>query len=788
LVSALDRKLLRDLRELWAQALAIALVLAAGVATVVLGNGAYRSLDETREAYYERYRFADLFATAKRFPVALVDQIARVDGIAIAEGRVEQYAVLDIEGFAQPATGRILSLPPGENLRLNALVLRTGRYPDPLRDGEVIVSETFAKAHGFNPGSRFRAVLNGRKKQLTIVGTALSPEYIYAIGPGDIIPDDRRFGIIWMGERAARAAFDLEGAYNGIVARLNRSASPEGVIAEVDRILDRYGGSGAYARADQVSHAFIDSELAQLRTMSRIIPPVFFAVAAFLINMALARLIAREREQIGLLKAVGYGSRQIALHYLKFVSVIAVVGVVIGAVAGSYLGRGMAMLYSEFFHFPFLYFLNPPDIFLIAAAVSLLAAWLGALNAVRDAVRLSPAVAMAPPAPANYGRTLFALADFARLLPGAANMVVRHTLRFPLRSGLTMLGIAASGGLLIMSMSTWDSLEFMIEVTYFRLQREDATVTFRDVRPQRIHQDLATLPGVRKVEVVRYAPARLRHGHWNKRISVEGVRPDSDMRQLLDRDLGSVAVPELGIAVSEKLANILRVGRGDVITVELTQGQRRHFSVPVTAVLQGYIGLQAVMDLDELNRLAGDGRVVTAAQLMVDASELDRLYAELKDMPAVSAVILQKESLAMFRKTLARNINIMMTTFIVLAVIICFGVVYNSARIQLSERGRELASLRVLGFTRMEVSTILLGEIALLTVLALPFSWLFGYGFYWLLITGFDTELYRVPFTIARQTYVYASLIMLAAAVVAAFVVRLRIDDLDLIRVLKTRE
>jgi putative ABC transport system permease protein len=787
-MAPLDRKLFRDFRDVWAQALAIALVLAAGVATVILGNGAYRSLDETRSAYYERYRFADLFATAKRFPQRLVEQIARVDGIAVVEGRIQNFAILDIDGFDQPATGQIISLPAFGRPRLNALVIKSGRYPEPARNEEIIVSEAFAKAHNFQPGSHLQALLNGRKQRLTIVGVALTPEYIYALGPGDLLPDDHRFGIIWMGRRAAEAAYDLDGAFNAITARLDRNAKLGAVTAAVDSLLDRYGGTGAYGRDDHLSHAFIDAELNQLRTMSRIVPPIFFLVAAFLINMALARLITREREQIGLLKAIGYSSTAIGVHYLKFVSVIAAVGVITGFGAGIWLGRGMTSLYAEFFHFPFLVFLNPPDVFAIAAIASFAAAWAGALQAVRTAVALSPAVAMSPPAPPNYGRNLFALAWIATLMPSAANMVLRHTLRFPVRAGLTALGIAASGGLLIMSLSTSDSIDFMIDVTFFRLQRQDVTVSFQDLKPLRVAHDLAQLPGVRKVELHRYASAILRHGRWSKRRAVQGLSPAPDLHRLLDLDLKPVALPDIGIALSEKLAEVLHVGRGDRITIELTQGKRRTFSVPVTAILQGYIGLQAVMRLDELNRLAGDGNVATSADLMVDSARLSKLYRELKDMPAVSAVLLQKSSLAMFRKTLARNINIMMTTFIALAVIIAFGVVYNSARIQLSERGRELASLRVLGFTRAEVSRILLGEIALLTVLAIPFSWLLGYGFTWMLMTGFETELYRVPFVIARQTYVYSSLIMIAAAVVAALIVRLHIDQLDLIKVLKTRE
>lgn len=380
------------------------------------------------------------------------------------------------------------------------------------------------------------------------------------------------------------------------------------------------------------------------------------------------------------------------------------------------------------------------------------------------------------------------LTQFVSCISQGANMVVRHTLRFPVRSGLTVLGTAASGALLIMSLSTDDATEFMIDVTFFQSNRQDITVAFSDIRPINVADSLRKMPGVLKVEAYRDLSVVLRNGPRSKRMSLQGLPPGRDLQKLLDRDLHPIALPDAGVAVSEKLADILDVHRGEVISVEVTEGRRRQVELPITAILQGYIGLQAFVTLDQLNRIAGDGRVVTAADLMVDTKALPTLYRELKDMPAVAAVMLLRHSLKSFRKTLGQNIDIMMSVFITLAVIITFGVVYNSARIQLSERGRELASLRVLGFTRAEVARILLGEVVLLTALAIPLSWVLGYVFTWVLISGFDTELYRVPFIIDRNTYVFSSLIMCAAAAVSALIVGIRVSRLDLIKVLKTRE
>ena len=787
-MTALDKKLLRDVRHIWAQALAIALVLAAGVATLILANGAYASLNETRSAYYERQRFADIFATARRVPNAIQQQLSALDGVLAADTRILRSAILDIPAVERPATGLVISLPAVGMPALNTLFMREGRLPDPQRSDEVLVNEAFAQAHGFRPGSSFSAILDGRKRSLIITGTALSPEFIYALGPGDLMPDDKRFGIIWIGKRTAEAAFNMDGAFNSVLLRLTRDANPDSVLDRLDLILAKYGGTGGYTRKDQQSHAFLDAELTQLRTMSTIVPPIFMAVAAFLINMTLGRLVTMEREQIGLMKALGYSTFQVAVHYLKFVLVIAAVGIAIGFVSGIWLGRGLTHLFGDFYHFPYLVFINSPITFLTAAAIGIVVPVLGGMNAIRKIVTLSPAVAMSPPAPTDYSRSWANWLHLMKRLPQQANMILRHFLRFPVRAGLTVLGVASSGALLVLSFSPNDSVEFMIDVTYFQTYRQDLTVSFSDIKPRRALDEMRKMPGVLRAEGSRSVPATFRYGQRSKRMSLQGIPPEVDMQKLLDLDLQPMEVPKTGVAISEKLAEILGASRGDTIEIQMSDKRRRRFELPITAILQGYLGLSAFVDLDRLNTMTGDGNVVTSVDLKIDPKYTTALYTQLKETPAASAIMLLRVSLQKFRETLAQNITMMMTVYIVLAVVITFGVVYNSARIQLSERGREFASLRVLGFTRAEISRILLGEIALIVLLAIPLSWLLGYVFTWYLIAGFDSELYRVPFVIERATYAFSSLIMIAAAVVSGLIVRRRIDRLDLIEVLNTRE
>ncbi len=681
-----------------------------------------------------------------------------------------------------------VSLPKGGEPAVNAIFLRNGRLPEPGSRLEVVVNENFAKAHDFSPGSTFRAIMGGARVDLSVVGIALSPEYVYALGPGDLMPDDRRFGVLWMNEESLASLFDLDGAFNSLSLRLLRGTSEAPVIDEVDRILGPYGGTGAYARRDQVSHAFLDSELTQLAAMSRIIPPIFLFVSAFLINMILSRLIALEREQIGLLKALGYRAVAIAWHYTKLVLLITAVGIVIGFVAGTWLGRGMTRMYAEFYSFPFLIFRSNPDIYAIAAGISVLAAVAGAARAVYSVLSLPPAVAMRPPAPPVFREFMGGLIARLRIFPQLTVMALRHLLRWPVRAAMGMFGTALSVALLVLALFTFDSVAFMIEVIYFQSDRQDATINFASERPPSVMQAVLRLPGVLAAEPYRAVSVKLRNGPRERRLSIIGKPAGTDLSRVLDLDLNPVVLPETGLALSDRVAQILDVRRGDLVEVELLEGDRRTVEVPVTTIIQSYIGLSIFMDIDALDRLAGIGPRITGAHLSLDRSRLDALYQSVKGTPSVSGVVLQTVSRQRFQETMRENLTTMITLYVTLSVIIAFGVIYNSARIQLSERARELATLRVLGFTRAEVSQVLLTELGVVVALAQPLGWLIGYGFSVALISGFASDLFRVPLVISTRTFAISSLIVLAAGVVSALVVRRRIDRFDLVQVLKTRE
>ncbi len=790
----LDRKLLRDALRLWAQGIAIALVLASGVGTLILSMGVYQSLDETLRAYYERHRFGHVFASATRAPRTLLPAIRALDGVSSADARVSGAAILDLPDLAEPASAMLLGLPDdgtaghAASRGLNRVYVKRGQLPEPGRGNQIAINAAFADANGLGPGDTVSAVVNGRRTQLKVSAVVLSPDTIYAIGPGDLIPDDRRFGVFWMPDSELRAVYDLEGAFNQLSVLLQHGADAAPVMEAVDRLLKPYGGTASYGRDNHPSHAFIDTELSELRGMMVVLPPVFLLVTAFLVHMILSRLIALEREQIGLLKAVGYGRWAIAAHYLKLVMIIAALGILLGTAVGAWLGYGLTALYTRFFHFPFLIFRLSPEVFLIATAVAVAATAGGALGAVLRVVRLKPVVAMSPPAPPVFRRGRILPPALAKLFSESTVMVTRHLLRTPARSLLTMVGVSFSVAVMITSMFGLDSVDRMIEVTFHQSERQHANISFHEPNTWRAVNAIQRLPGVLRAEPFRTVSARLHHGHRHRRVAVQGKPDGADLSRVLDTSLEPVDLPPTGIAISQKLAEVLHAGPGDAVRLETLGREQGMHDLKISKVIQGYIGLGAYMSLDALNRLLGEDRLVSGVNLMLDDNRLDAFYREVKATPSIHAISLIRRAMHRFRETIGENIGIMVTTFSTLGIVIAFGVCYNSARVQLSERARELASLRVLGFSRWEVSRILLKEMGFLALAGIPLGWLVGYWLAWLASRGMQSELYQVPFLVEPATFARATVVVLGAVILSGAIVWRRIRHLDLIRVLKTRE
>lgn len=783
----IDRKLVRDLWHLRGQVIATALVVACGVASFVAMRSCYESLVQSRDIYYTLYRFGDVFAGLKQAPDSVAAQIAAIPGVAAVQTRVVTKVTIDLPDLPEPAQGRLVSVTdPGGGL--NGLFLLRGRVLERTGIDEVMISGAFADANRLNPGDTIDAVMNGRLRKLSIVGVALSPEYIYEIRPGDIFPDNRRFGILWMNARTVASVFQMEDSFNDVALTLAPGSSESDVIEHLDRTLEQYGGFGAYGRADQNSHRFVSNELAELEVFGTFIPAIFLGVTAFLLHLILSRLVNVEREQIGLLKAFGYTNSEVGIHYFKLAIIAIFGGIVAGIGLGAWFGTGMNALYGEFFHFPVLEYSISPLVIGWSLVISLAAAAVGAAGAVRNAVALPPAEAMRPEPPANFHAGFVENAGIRRWLSMEWRIVVRNIVRQPFKSLLSAFGISLSIALLFVGFYFFDAIFRIITVQFDQVQREDVEVTFNEPRPGRTVYELASMPGVTRVEPYRIVPAKLRFENRTRRVGLTGLQGRGELRRIADRNLNVINLPAEGIILGRTLADSLGITKDDLVTVEVTEGARPVRQVAIADVADELLGLGAYMEIRSLNRLMREENTISGAFLSVDADHLDELNARLKRTPAVAGVGLPDAALDSFNDTMAKTIGTSTSFLIGFACAIAFGVVYNGARIALAERGRELASLRVLGFTQQEIGKMLLCEQAVLTAAAVPIGYIIGIATCYLITRVIDAEIVRLPLVFSFRTFFLSGLIVVVAAIVSGLLVTGRIKRMDLIAVLKTRE
>ncbi|HEX6704817.1 MAG TPA: ABC transporter permease [Albitalea sp.] len=787
---ALDRKLLRDLRLMWSQAITIALVVASGIGGFITSLSAVDSLALARDRFYADGRFADVFAGVKRAPSSMADALRQVEGVADVQTTLEEIVRVEIPGLPDPIIGQLIGLDLRSPPRMNLVTVSSGRGLDATSthaDGSIdaLVSEGFAQSRQLRPGARLTALINGKQRTLRMVGTALTPEFIFAGLWG--MPDTRGFGVFWIDREALAAACDMRGAFNRVALKLAPGASQQAAVDGVARLLAPYGGREAHGRAEQASHAMLDNEIKQQRVLGTVLPAIFLGVAAFLLNVVVSRLVSTQREQIAALKALGYPNRAIAAHYLQLVLLIVAMGLVLGVLVGDRLGTLFTGLYAELFRFPSFEHRIAPRLLVTSAAITVATAVIGTLNAIVATVRLPPAEAMRPPAPARYRRTLLETLGIQRMGP-ATRMIVRNMERRPWRTALAIGGVAAAVAIVIMGNFFRDAIEVVVDTQFTLGLRGDISVWTAEPVDDVVRHELARVPGVTMTESTRFLATTFSNGHRRERVLIRGYAPRAELYRVVDVDQRETLLEGRGLVLTDRLADKLAVRVGDTVRIEVLEGRARTLELRVDGTVREMFGLNAYLDRHVMNRLLGDGDVTTGYVLAVERGAEPGVLEATKAMPRAAGAWSKATMLRNMEEISARNVRIMSTILTVFASVIAVGVVYNNARIALAERAWELASLRVLGFSRAEVSALLLGELAVIIAIALPLGMALGFGLVHATSELLESDQFHFPVVIRARTYAWAALCVVAAGAASALVVRRRIDKLDMVAALKTRD
>lgn len=783
----LDRKVLRDLWRMKLNVAAVSLVLGCGVAIFIMAVGMRETLEQARLRYYAQRNMADIAVSLVRAPISLARPLSALPGVAAIEARITGYATLDIPNVVEPAAATLVSLPEERRPIVNDLVIARGRWPDSSAENEVLVNQAFAQARMLAPGDEISATLNGRRQPLRVVGVANSPEFIFIPAPGEIFPQPERFAVIWIGERALRSAYDMDGAFNNLAVRLRLGADVERSINAIDGLLAPYGGSGANSRDRMVSDRYLTEELKQLATMAAFLPTFFLGIAAFLVNVALSRLVASERSNIGLMKAFGYSDAAVAAHYAKSAAVVTLIAAVIGTAAGYWLGDLMAGRYRDYYHFPELTFFASPMVLGSAWGAAFLAAALGAGWAVWRATRLAPAAALAPPPPASFA-SVSTDASWAKRLDAKSRIIARRIIRFPRRAATTVLGVALALSILIIAQTFPASMTYILDVNFAEANRQDATLSFLQPRQAGVLHDVERLPGVIAVEPVRADDVVMRHGSHSVHDAIVGVGADAKLSRMFNASGEPILPPPEGIVLSAYLAGKLGAHTGDEIEVEQTARGQIRAPVKVAAITRPLVGSGAFMNLDALSRLMREPGQITGAQVRLDTADYVRFNGKLKEMPALAGASFSRLTEAGQRARVAEGVGFMNLVYLTFAAVMAGGVAFSAARLTFAEQERDLATLRVLGFTRLEVSYVLVGELMVLALLAVLPGLLLGLGFAVWLTSLFSTEMFAFPFIPNTPGYAFALVFTVGCVLLAALVVRFNVDRLDMVGVLKARD
>ncbi|MBN2476532.1 MAG: ABC transporter permease [Pirellulales bacterium] len=793
-MSVLDRKLRRELKSSWLMLGAITSIIAVGVACLVAMGSAYNNLGEAKRRYYVQCRMADFSIELKKVPLAELGPLAELPGVVEIRPRIQFHATVDLDDTVKPLNGLVLSLPNRREPIINDVVLRQGGYFTETRENEVLVNDAFARKHGLRPGDWIRLVLNNRSQELFIVGTAISSEFVYLLGPGAIMPDPEHFGVFYLKQTYAEDVFDFNGAANQVLGRLVPGVRerPQALLRQAEDLLAGYGVFGTTPLADQASNRYVSQEIAGLKSFAVVMPTIFLAVAALVLNVLLTRLADQQRTVVGTLKALGYSNRQVFAHFLKFGLAVGLTGGLLGCLLGyGLIADWMTAEYRKYFEFPELTNRFYPGLQSAGLLVSVACAVLGSLRGTRAVLRLNPAEAMRPKPPKEGGAVwLERIGWLWRRLSSGWRMVLRGIVRSRVRTAAGMFAAMMGASVLVTGFMMVEATTYLIDFQFKWTLRSDVELTFKDEHSTDALLETARLPGVDRAEPRLGVGCTFFNGPYRKKASITGLAPDARLTVPRDRQARPIRIPSTGLAMSRKLAEILHLKRGDVVRFRPVKGLRQTHEVPVAEIVDSYMGTTVYADIHYLSRLVGEELAVTSVQLATDRNPLHTaaLYRELKRMPALEAVNSRTEMIAMLEDTLIQNMWVFIGALVVFAGVVFFGSILNSSLVSLAERQREVATLRVLGYGPWQIGSLLLRESLIVTLIGTVLGMPLGYFLTVLTSWAYDSELFRFPVYATPRTWVWTLLLAVLFTLSAHLAVQRAIHKMDWLEALQAKE
>ena len=789
----LHHKLIRDLRENAVTLAVVVAIIAIGTGSLIGLGCAQRILEASQSAYYRAYRFADFWVDVKKAPLSAVERIARVPGVEAVATRVIFDVIVDVPGEVRPLTGRLISTPArGFDRCINGICLLRGSGFSDDRDEEVILSEAFAKAHRLRIGDRIQVILNRKRESFTIVGTAISPEYVYMVrGPGDLVPDAKHFGVLYVKDRYAREVLDFQDACNQVTGQLVPGAPVDVdlLLEQIDRWLAPFGVLEKTPRHRQASNRFLSDEIRGLGITAAIMPAIFLGVAALVLNILMIRMAQRQRTTIGTLKALGYSNRRVMGHYLMFGVAVGVCGGLAGCALGITMAWGMIEVYRSFFQFPDFVFQTYPDLLTIGIAVSVVFSVLGTLRGVWEVLRLHPAEAMRPRPPERGGRIWLERVTWLwNLFSFDTQLALRNVFRNRIRTFTSIVASALAVSIIFMAMVMYDSFLYLVDYQFEKVSHSDVDIGLRDEESVDALLEARELPAVDYAEPMFGIVCDLRHGPDSRRMSISGLTPDHRLITPMCADGDPIRIPREGLVLSSKLAELLHADIGDRLDLTPVRGRRETVQVRVASIVDSFLGLDCYADQRYLSSLVGEALAVNAVQASINPAELQNLYRRIKDLPNARNLTVRADAKQNIEKTLIETSVFSIGLMVIFAGVIAFGSTLNNALIEIGDRIREISTLRVLGYRPGQIAAMMFRQALVTFTVGVLLSFPLGLAMIHSIASAYDSELYRMP-VVVRPVLVVVTLglAFLFLATAQVFVYR-QIKKLDWLEGVKVKE
>lgn len=787
-MNILFRNLLRDIKKSKGQFISIIIIVILGVTFYTGINSMFRNLSNSSVKYYEDYKLADLWVDLYKVPIGIKEKVEGLPNVKMVTGRIVKDASINISG--ENATLRFITLPDVKQDIVNDIVIKSGRYFSEGDSNQCLVDQDFFKANDLKLGDYIYPIINGNKVKLKVVGSVKSPEFVYTLkDSSELMPDNKKFGIIYIKQSFGEAIFDFKGSINSISIQISNGSDAKNEKDDIKKALKNYGVKSVIDRDEQTSTMMLTQEIKKLQSMGGTFPIIFFMVASVIIYIMMGRMVENQRVQIGVLKALGFTNMQVLIYYMSYSALIAVSGSLIGSILGTYMGVGFTKLINQYFNLPLEGARVYGELVLPASILTLFFCLFAGYHSCKVIFKIMPSEAMREKSP-EVGKKII-IEKFKVIWENISylwKIILRNLFRYKRRALLTSLGIIFSSAILLVALSMMDSIDFMMSQQYGNIQNYDIKVNFSKLISVEELNKIKNIPHVKAIEPVLETGVEISNGWRSKDVGFTALIKNPQMYRVEDKNGKALSLPSNGILMSEKLANTLGVNVNDSVNIKFFYPGKEKKEVTVKGIVVQYLGLSTYTSMDNLNSILGEGMIANSAVLKLDNNTFENeVKSKLGDMTAVDSVESKTDALNALLKNMGATKS-SIGVLIVLAAVLLIAVVYNIATINIFERQRELATLKVLGFKDNEIKKLIFNENYIITifgiVIGLPLGrWLGNY-----MMLASSTDAYSFPYVVEFKTYIITIVLTLSFTILTNFILMKKIKSIDMIEVLKNKE